>query len=63
MFLFSILDFTTSILIKSNNLDYHPKLLPMIKKGNEVNGEYAPPPEIVEVEGEEQHLVEEILDS
>ncbi|ESK83986.1 hypothetical protein Moror_7489, partial [Moniliophthora roreri MCA 2997] len=32
-------------------------------KGNEINSQQAPAPEAVEVEGEEQHLVEEVLDS
>uniref|UniRef100_A0A0W0G670 Putative reverse transcriptase-rnase h-integrase n=1 Tax=Moniliophthora roreri TaxID=221103 RepID=A0A0W0G670_MONRR len=58
------------------DLDYRLKLPPAMKvhnifhinclspwKGNEVNGQQAPPPEAVEVEGEEEHLVEEILDS
>ncbi|ESK81335.1 reverse transcriptase, partial [Moniliophthora roreri MCA 2997] len=57
------------------DLDYHLKLPPEMKvhnvfhvnclspwKGNEVNGQRAPLPEAVEVEGEEEHLVEEILD-
>ncbi|ESK81243.1 hypothetical protein Moror_14422 [Moniliophthora roreri MCA 2997] len=58
------------------DLDYCLKLPPAMKvhnvfhvnclspwRGNEVNGQQAPPPEVVEVEGEEEHLVEEILDS
>ncbi|EEB93840.1 hypothetical protein MPER_07457, partial [Moniliophthora perniciosa FA553] len=58
------------------DLDYRLKLPPAMKvhnvfhvnrlspwKGNEVNGQRAPPPEAVEVEGEEEHFVEEVLDS
>uniref|UniRef100_A0A0W0GER4 Putative reverse transcriptase-rnase h-integrase n=1 Tax=Moniliophthora roreri TaxID=221103 RepID=A0A0W0GER4_MONRR len=58
------------------DLDYHLKLPLAMKvhnvfhinrlspwKGNKVNGQQAPPPEAVEVEGKEEHLVEEILDS
>uniref|UniRef100_A0A0W0F4X9 Putative reverse transcriptase-rnase h-integrase n=1 Tax=Moniliophthora roreri TaxID=221103 RepID=A0A0W0F4X9_MONRR len=47
--------------MKVHNVFYVNRLSPW--KGNEVNGQWAPPPEAVEVEGEEEHLVEEILDS
>uniref|UniRef100_A0A0W0EWK0 Tf2-1-like SH3-like domain-containing protein n=1 Tax=Moniliophthora roreri TaxID=221103 RepID=A0A0W0EWK0_MONRR len=64
------------VLKRIGDLDYHLKLPPAIKvhnvfhvnrlslwKGNKVNRQRVPPPEAVEVEGERQHLVEEVLDS
>ena len=64
------------VIEKVSELDYRLKLPPAMKvhnvfhvnrlspwKGNDVNGLRPPPPEAVEVEGEEEFEVEQILDS
>lgn len=65
-----------TIIERVGDLDYKLDIPPALKihpvfhvnrlspwKGNKVNGEVPPPPEPVEVEGEEEYEVKEILDS
>jgi len=64
------------VLERVGDLDYRLKLPPALKVhnvfhvdrlspwgGNDVNGQIPPPPEAVKVDGEEEYLVDEILDS
>lgn len=64
------------VIERVGDLDYRLKLPPQLKvhnvfhvdrlspwKGNEVNGQLPPPPPPIEVDGEEEYEVEEIIDS